>query len=475
MTISINRSFYSFAIFITALFTAVGLFQAIIYFLLGRQTYSLESFASWYLVANVISLVGTVVLLLYYHHKKFQPVFWMGLISQIMVVLQFVLVYSMLMGNQQLGNYYVPAHLAVVLSGVVYALTLIFTEAGKRRWLRAGGIFILIVGLVLLAVVIWYMSPPNPAKIATVEKIHQWISLVAALIPILFILNFLDEQRALKKETSNSPPPVTRTQDTLGSVIGFVTVLVVMITGGMVASQTTSKLSWEKHLAVKAKEWETLFEGRTFTGTKGSILKYQLLKPLNFDPQKKYPLVVGLPYNRGVEGCPPAQLLLEDIYRRQYPSFLFVPYCPEGEGWGGIPNYPTIDTLVFESIRALQEEFKEIDTKKIYVTGVSRGGYGSWHFIAAAPEMFAAAVPICGGEDAALAKNMVDVSVWAFHGEDDRNVPVKLSRDLIEAMKTAGADPKYTEFKGEGHNIWEKVKHTPGLWDWLFAQQREFR
>jgi len=86
--------------------------------------------------------------------------------------------------------------------------------------------------------------------------------------------------------------------------------------------------------------------------------------------------------------------------------------------------------------------------------------------------MFAAAIPISGGGNPALAQNIVDIPVWAFHGRKDRNVPVSGSRDIIQAIKNAGGDPRYTEYPDERHDIWEKVTNTPGLLDWLFAQKR---
>ncbi|MBA4055232.1 MAG: peptidase, partial [Marivirga sp.] len=111
--------------------------------------------------------------------------------------------------------------------------------------------------------------------------------------------------------------------------------------------------------------------------------------------------------------------------------------------------------------------------KRRYVTGISRGGYGSWHFICTRPDMFAAAIPVCGGGDPSRASNIVDVSVWAFHGAKDKNVPVDGSRHMIEAIKKAGGSPQYTEYENEAHNIWHRVSETPGLWDWLFEQQRD--
>ncbi len=161
-------------------------------------------------------------------------------------------------------------------------------------------------------------------------------------------------------------------------------------------------------------------------------------------------MVVCLPYGGGIEGSPAAKLLLIETNRKKYPCVSFCSLLSERVGWGGIPNYPTMDTLVFESIEALESEFKEIDVNRIYVTGVSRGGYGSWHFISLRPDLFAAAMPVCGGGDPNLTPNIIDVDVWAFHGENDIGVPVSGSRDMIAAIKKSGGNPKYTEFEGAG-------------------------
>lgn len=378
----------------------------------------------------------------------------------------------MLMGVSTM-KYYIPAYLAVLATGILYAISLIFSIARKRKWLQTSGLITFILGMILISAVIWNMQPANVHKSATLEKIHQWASLIGCIVPVLFIMNFWSERKALKEVKVDSPAHPEQSLESIMYFIGLVAVVLTFIFASTVASETSSKLIWKTQLAIQAKAWAKIFESRTYVSTKGDTLHYQLLKPLDYSPHKKYPLVVCLPYGGGVEGCPPAQMLLSDLNRRKYPSFLFVPYCPEGSGWGGVPNHPTIDSLAFESIYALEQEFKEIDVKRRYVTGVSRGGYGSWHFISTRPEMFAAAIPVCGGGDPHLAKDIVDVSVWAFHGEKDKNVPVKESRDMIDAIKKAGGDPRYKEFANEGHGIWDKVMATPGLLDWLFDQQRD--
>jgi len=236
---------------------------------------------------------------------------------------------------------------------------------------------------------------------------------------------------------------------------------------------------WEKWNFERAQSLAKLFEGRTFENKNGEQLLYRLLKPLDYDPKKKYPLVVSL-HHGGVHGndniaqlsSEPAPLLSNPINRVKYPAFLFVPQCPKGSQFGSFPNIPSVDTKIFEAISDLEKEFN-IDTTRRYVAGISGGGFGSWHFICARPNMFAAAIPICGGGDPKLAKQIIDVPVWVFHGEKDTNVHVGFARDMIEAIKKEGGNPKYTEFAGAAHYIWDRVESTPGLIDWLFAQKRK--
>jgi poly(3-hydroxybutyrate) depolymerase len=467
-----NRHLYSFAIFFAVLYTIISVIHSLLYFQLGIQLYAQESYPAWYLCAFGIFFIGWLTLLKYYHYKKFTFAFWTALISIIAIMLQAMVVYSVLMGVREMIVLYVPVILLAIGGSMLAGASLLFSPAGERPWLKVAGIVALVQGLVLAATIMWSMSPPDLQKNFLTEKIHQWTALVSSFVPLLFVMNFLNELKLLKKQSVESPPPPQPRIESYTMIVGAMAVAATLFIGGRLLSDTLGKLSWDRQLAVKAKEWEKLFEARTFQDAKRNTLKYQLLKPLDYDPEKNYPMVVCLPYGGGVEGCPPAQELLTDFNRKKYPSFLFVPYCPEGAGWGGVPNYPTMDTLVFESIRALEKEVKQIDTKRLYVTGVSRGGYGSWHFISTAPEMFAAAVPVCGGGDPRYAAGITDVAVWAFHGEKDRNVPVELSRNMIEAMKKAGGNPRYTEFPGVGHNVWDNAKNTPGLWDWLFEQKR---
>jgi len=104
--------------------------------------------------------------------------------------------------------------------------------------------------------------------------------------------------------------------------------------------------------------------------------------------------------------------------------------------------------------------------------GLSMGGYGTWDMIQRNPQMFAAAVPICGGGDVTKAERIARLPVWAFHGNKDNVVPTSRSRDMIEAMRKAGGSPHYTESPGVGHGVWTVAFGDPELAKWLFAQRR---
>jgi predicted peptidase len=172
------------------------------------------------------------------------------------------------------------------------------------------------------------------------------------------------------------------------------------------------------------------------------------------------------------DGALEAQILYTPENRKKYPAFLFVPQCPPGKSWGGVPGLRNVDSLVFEIIDTLEREFS-IDTHRRYVMGHSLGGYGTWYFIGTRPEMFAGAIPSAGFGDPSFGKKIVDVPVWAFHGRLDRNVSVNGSRDIIEAVRKAGGNPRYTEYPNIGHGTCDPMKKTPELMEWLFEQKRE--
>ena len=197
------------------------------------------------------------------------------------------------------------------------------------------------------------------------------------------------------------------------------------------------------------------FEARTFTDAAGGKLLYRLLQPKNYDAKTKlkYPLVLFL-HGAGERGADnKAQLVhgMADFAANKmmtdYPCFVVAPQCPTGEKWVDVdwsatkhdmPDKPASPMrLTLQLLDALQKEFS-IDAARLYITGLSMGGYGTWDGIQRHPELFAAAVPICGGGDPKLAKKIAAIPIWAFHGDQDEAVPVSGSRDMIAALKTAG-------------------------------------
>jgi hypothetical protein len=472
-----SKNLYHFGIFFLGLIVACGLFQSIGQFLFGAQLYMQNSFIAWFLMTHIVSITGAIFLLKYYHYREYWSAFYTGMIFTIASLCAAVVFFIMLISRAS-SSYYIPVVLVFLCIGIIYALALVFSGTGKKIWLRISGVYILIINLVLVLAIAWPLLYKDVQFNSVSGKIVQWASTAASLISIPFIMHFLSEIKLLNTENVGSP--IKKSSEDILMMARIFALIFTLVFGVMVTGECYSSIYWGKQNFEEAKKLARLFEARTFVNSKGDTLFYHLLKPLNFDPKKKYPLVVSLPYGgqpgtdkiRQVEGAAAAELLSNDINRKKYLAFLFVPNCPVGSGWGGIPNYPSVDSLVYEAISELDKE-PGIDVKRRYVTGISRGGYGSWHFICARPDMFAAAIPVCGGEDPKLAPRIVHVAVWAFHGAKDRNVPVTGSRGMIEAMRKSGGNPRYTEFQNEGHNIWYQVTTTPGLWDWLFAQKRD--
>ena len=468
-----NRNFYILGIFFTGLLFLNGLLQSFFYFQLGSRIFSFESFMPWFFVVNFISLFWILILLKYYHHKSYWFTFSTGALAAIASLCHTFVFYNLLEARE-LINYLPITFLITQGTGLLYGISLIFSEAGERPWLKFAGVFIFFLELFLLTTFVWAMQSGDVLGNTNVEKYQQWASLVGNILPLLFIMNFWSELKEEKAERGQNA-----LQKSFNGLIGFAGIIAFFFTL-FIGPQLGSEVAWFVQQPLRAPKVAQPFEARTYVNSTGDTLKYRFMKPLNYDPQKKYPIVVTLHGGAGsgtnnilqVDGSWTAQILSKQENRKKYPCFIFVPQCPLGSSWGVIPQFPVVDSLVFEAILALEDEFA-IDENPRYVMGQSLGGYGSWHFISTRPEMFAAAVPICGGGDPTLAQNIVDVPVWAFHGRNDRIIPVSGSREMFEAIKNAGGNPRYTEFPDEGHIISESFENTSGLLDWIFAQKRE--
>lgn len=233
---------------------------------------------------------------------------------------------------------------------------------------------------------------------------------------------------------------------------------------------------------------ETLYEARTFQGGDGKTLGYRLLKPQDYDAKQKYPLVVFL-HGAGERGSDNvaqlkhgAPLFVKPEAREKYPCFVVAPQCPANEtwiatpkGWTG-PNPFTPEpmpalALVAGALEAVQKEFS-IDPDRLYVTGLSMGGYGTWDLLTRFPARWAAAAPVCGGADVSRVGIAKSVPVWAFHGANDRTVPTERSREAIAVLQAAGSSPVYSEYPYVGHDSWNLAYGEPEFLPWLFAQKR---
>lgn len=148
-----------------------------------------------------------------------------------------------------------------------------------------------------------------------------------------------------------------------------------------------------------------------------------------------------------------------------FPFVVISPQCPEDEIWS------------LEVLHSLLEEIVEthrIDTSRIYVTGLSMGGYGSWGLAYTYPDLFAAAVPICGGGDSEKAPRMKEIPTWVFHGAKDTAVPLQRSQEMVDALKAAGGNVRFTVYPEADHvGAWENAYDDPQLWEWLTKQRRK--
>jgi predicted peptidase len=216
--------------------------------------------------------------------------------------------------------------------------------------------------------------------------------------------------------------------------------------------------------------------------------RYRLLRPATVEPGKTYPIVLFL-HGAGERGSDNlAQLkylptwLAEPEWRERYPCYVVAPQCRADHRWAPydwsdkqsspLAPEPTGDLAAAVAAVDAVLAAEPIDPARIYLTGLSMGGYGAWELAARMPQRFAAVAPICGGGDEAQARKLVGLPIWCFHGADDKVVPVARSRSMVAAIKAAGGEPKYTELPGVGHDSWTPAYRESGLLDWLFQQRR---
>ena len=208
------------------------------------------------------------------------------------------------------------------------------------------------------------------------------------------------------------------------------------------------------------------------TVTKTVELDYLLHLPEGYDadPSKRWPLVLFL-HGAGERG--------DDVWKvathgppklvqagQDIPAIVVSPQCPANQWW----------TQHLDALSALLDKMEaeyRVDGDRIYVTGLSMGGFGTWALAGRNPERFAAAIPICGGADMISAISLREMPVWAFHGEDDAVVPLEETTRLVAAIeRRGGTKVKLTTYPGVNHDSWTQTYDDPAVWEWLFSQVR---
>lgn len=231
-------------------------------------------------------------------------------------------------------------------------------------------------------------------------------------------------------------------------------------------------------------DWKSQLSKESFKGT-GGELPYRLLRPAKEEKGKLYPLVIFLhgAGERGTENETPLVHGVKEFVkvRESHPCFLIAPQCPEGKRWVEVDwslkshEMPAEPSDPMKSLVELIDQLGTklpIDKKRIYVTGLSMGGFGTWDLLSRYPERFAAAVAVCGGADEAKAVQIAKTPVWAFHGAKDGVVIPDRSRHAVEAVKKAGGKVHYSEYPDVGHDSWNRAYADPSMMKWLFEQSR---
>ena len=212
----------------------------------------------------------------------------------------------------------------------------------------------------------------------------------------------------------------------------------------------------------------------------GENYNYQVHVPDALRGQADLPVVVFLHgiRERGSNGFVPQDGptgALVNHYFQKVPAILVLPQCRPGVYWSDA----AMEKMVLRTIDQTVAEFAA-DASRVYLIGVSMGGYGAWHFAAREPERFAAVVPICGGSPllsgdrfTPIAERVRGIPAWVFHGAEDRIVPVSESRAMVEAIRTRGGEVKYSEYAKVGHHVWMNALQEKELLPWILRQRRE--
>ncbi len=239
-----------------------------------------------------------------------------------------------------------------------------------------------------------------------------------------------------------------------------------------------------------ARQPDTGFLNRTVVAD-GVTYKYQVFVPSNWTKKMTWPVILFLHGygEEGEDGLVQTEVGLATAIRThvdRFPTVVVIPQCRKKDWW----TNPAMEAQALKALDQTMKEFKG-DPQRIYLTGLSMGGYGTWALGSQHPGRFAALVPICGGvrlppghdvpnahdtDDSAdpytaVAQKIAMTPVWVFHGGADDTVPVTESRQMVAALKAAGGNVRYTEYPGVKHDSWDTAYAEPDLFPWLLAQK----
>ena len=237
----------------------------------------------------------------------------------------------------------------------------------------------------------------------------------------------------------------------------------------------------------------SLYEKKEYSNN-GKVLPYRILYPDEYDKSKKYSLVLFL-HGAGERGNDNEKQLIHgstlftaDSNRKKFPCIVVFPQCPADSSWTSVKIDRSKNPLLFhfdytapetwplktaiELVKKIVNE-ESVDKSRLYITGLSMGGMGTFEAEYRYPKMFAAAMPICGGGDTTHYDKRVErTSFWIFHGDSDPVVNVEESRAMVRKLQALHVDVKYTEYPGVNHNSWDNAFAEQTFLSWMFAHKR---
>ncbi len=232
-----------------------------------------------------------------------------------------------------------------------------------------------------------------------------------------------------------------------------------------------------------------IFEAKRFVTSAKARLNYRIYVPEDYDASKSYPLLVFL-HGSGERGSDNAAQLkngIGQLFKKVGSPILdciiIAPQCPSGMKWVEVSawtdcNYSTEaipESVPLKGVVELIGEIKKeysIDEDRLYASGISMGGYGTWDLLVRHGDMFAAAIPVCGGCDVSKAAQIANIPVFTFHGKKDTTVPNTGTLAMVDAMKAAGGkNIELVEYPNGAHSIWEQAYAHEGLAEWLLSHK----